>query len=183
MRKRYDDELNKTILEQHERQPGIRTISWDSAQKAGLPTVEGNYLTNLKRVNHTELETVYLDAHTSISTLEEKISKLSLKQVVILDFVNFAPPIHNGNWEERKREENNAEQDEKGGEQEGGEAETKEPDPNAEASKWLEEKEEEWFRYTFEEGGYKEFSEYFLDKLKKCRNANRGEVCLDNCGE
>jgi len=181
MRTGYDAEHNKTTLERHERQPGIRTISWESAINGGLPAVEGNYLTNFRRVNHTELKTVYLDAHASISTLEEEISKLSLMQVVILDFANFSPPIYNATWEEWKREENNAEQGEQR-EGEGNETEEKETDPRAEKLRWLKEKEEEWFGDTFEGGGYKDFSQHFLDRLKKCKNANAGNFCLDNCG-
>ncbi len=126
-------------------------------------------------------KTVYLDAHASISTLEEEISKLSLMQVVILDFANFSPPIYNATWEEWKREENNAEQGEQR-EGEGNETEEKETDPRAEKLRWLKEKEEEWFGDTFEGGGYKDFSQHFLDRLKKCKNANAGNFCLDNCG-
>ena len=185
-RKGYDNEHNKTTLEHHESQPGIRTISWESARKGGLATVEGNYLSNFKRVNHTELKTVYLDSHVPISTLEEEISKLSPMQVAILDFTNFSPPIYKGTWEKRKREENIEEQDEQGKEQEGegaeNETEKEEADPISETARWLEEKEVEWFRYTFEEGGYKDFSQHFLDKLKKCANANSGDFCLNNCG-
>lgn len=184
--KGYDDEHNKATLKHHERQPGIRTISWESAREGGLATVEGNYLSNFKRVNHTELETVYLDAHVPISTLEEEILKLSPMQVVILDFTNFSPPIYKGTWEKQKREENIVEQDEQGKEQEGegteNETEKEEADPTAETVRWLEEKEVEWFRYTYEDGGYKAFSQNFLDKLKKCRNANLGDICLNNCG-
>jgi hypothetical protein len=184
----YDNELNKTILEHHDRQPGIRTISWDSAREGGLATVEGNYLSNFKRINHTELETVYLDAHVPISTLEEEISKVSPMQVVILDFAHFAPPIYKGTWEKRKREDNIAEQNEQGKErEEGEEVENKigeeEEDPTPEMVRWLKEQEEEWFRYTFEDGGYKDFSQHFLEKLKTCRRANWKPECLDNCGE
>lgn len=175
MQKGYDSEHNKTTLEHHERQPGIRVISWDSARKGGLPTVEANYLTNFKRVNHTELKTVYLDAHASISTLEEKILKLSPMQVVILDFANFSPPIYNPEQDEQGQEHEE-------GEGEGNESEEEKPDPTAEMAKWLEDKEQEWFKYTFEDGGYKQFSQHFLDKLKSCRNANWGNMCLENCG-
>jgi hypothetical protein len=166
MQKGFDQEHNKTTLEYRDRQPGIRVISWESARKGGLATVEANYLTNFKRVNHTELKTVYIDAHASISTLEEGISKLLPMQVVILDFANFSPPIHNSEQEEGKGEENETEE---------------KTDPSAELAKWLEEKEQEWFKYTFEDGGYKDFSQYFLDKIKKCRNANWGKMCLENC--
>jgi len=120
MRKRYDEHNKKMILEHYERQPGIRTISWGSAIQSGLAVVEGNYLTNFKRVRHAELETVYLDARASISTLEEKISKLSPTQVVILDFTHFSPSIHQeGKRRKRKREENEAEQDKEGKEKGG----------------------------------------------------------------
>src|SRR5579871_4611646 len=127
MQKRYDQEHNKTEFEHHERQPGIRVISWESARKSGLAIVEANYLTNFKRVNHTELKTVNLDAHTSNSTLEEEISKLSPMQVVILDFSNFSPPIYNPEQDERGKEQ----------EGEGYETEEEEADPTAELAKWL----------------------------------------------
>lgn len=175
VQKRYDDKLNKTVLEHQERQPGIRAISWDSARKAKLPAVEGNYLTNLKRVNHTELEIVYLDARASIPTLEEEISKLSQRQVAILDFTHFSPPIHEEKWGVGKGEEDEAEQGENQIKGEGG------IDTTTETVRWLEDKEKEWFRDTFEKGGYKSFSQVFLDKFKKCPRADLPTTCLGAC--
>ena len=154
-----DDQNGKIVINYIDGQPGIRTISWASADRAGLKAVEGSYLANFRRINHVELETVYFNAHDSISVIEEEISKLSPTQVPILSFTHFSPPI----FAESEGEE---------------EAEDLE-----ERARWLEEKEEKWFKQTFEGGGYKEFSKDFLYKLKKCSNANWGADCLSVCPE
>lgn len=191
MRKRYEwdgeQEVNKTILEHKERQPGIRAIDWDSAHTAGLAVVEGNYLANLKKINHSGLETVYIDARAPVATLEEKISKVSPGEAVILDFAGFGPVINEG-WKEKRQEEWSQEQQDQpreeqegSGEEENGTEAEPEPDLVAETAKWLEEREKEWFTYTFEKGGYKNFSEVLLEKLRKCPRANLNEFCLAIC--
>jgi hypothetical protein len=179
MQKWLDDTQNKMVLGHQKRQSGIRAVSWDSARKANLAAVEGNYLDNLKRVNHTELETVYLDARASIPALEEEILRLSQRQVAMLDFTHFSPPIHKENWRWSKREENGAEQGEQRKRQEEIEWET---DTAAETARWLEEKEKEWFRDTFDKGGYRTFSQVFLEKLEKCPRADLPSDCLGACG-
>jgi hypothetical protein len=195
LQKRFVEKENKMVLEHRERMAGIRAISWDSARKANLAAVEGNYLDNLKRINHTELETVYLDAHASIPTLEKEISKLSQKQVAILDFAKFSPSISEKKSGEQKRDEFGAAQEEPRPEQgleqgtESGSEQAPEqqkeevkPDNTAETAKWLEEKEKEWFRDTFDAGGYRNFSEALLYKLKKCPRADWPSECLGACG-
>lgn len=157
MQMRLDEVHDEIVLVHNERQSGIRAISWDSARKANLAAVEGNYLTNRNRVNDTKLEMVYLDVRTSIPLLEEKISKLSQKQVAVLDFTYFSPPIRRGDWESK----------------EGGDDE----------AWWLEDKEQEWFKDVFEKGGYKDFSQLFLNKLKKCPRADYPTECVGACGE
>lgn len=179
MQRRYDDKLKKTILAHQSRQSGIRAISWDSARKANLAAVEGNYLTNLKRVNHTELEMVYLDARTSIPALEKEISRLSRGQVAILDFTFFSPPVHPENWVAGELDEDEAAREERKKLQE---AQGKEIGPAAETAIWLEQREKEWFRDVFEQGGYKNFSQVFLDKLKKCPRADLPTECTGACG-
>jgi hypothetical protein len=179
MQKRHDDEHDKLILDHQEHFAGIRAISWDSARAANLAAVEGNYLTNLERVNHTKLEIVYLDAHAPIPALEEAISKLSQRQVAMLDFTHFSPPIHKETWKVKKREDNEGVQDEQSEKQENGEGEA---ESTVETAKWLEEKQNEWFTNTFEQGGYKNFSQVFMDKLTKCRRADYPGECLAACG-
>lgn len=166
LRKRYDDEHKKTILVRRKRQPGIGTISWESARQAGLPTVEGNFLANFKRVNptHVEFETVYLDARTPIPTLVDKILNLSERQVAVIDFADFSTPVFEMEETQIEKEEEEV------------------TDPFAETARWLEEREQAWLK-SFEDGGYKEFCQEYLDKLKKCRNANDRLKCLDNCGD
>jgi hypothetical protein len=171
MQKRLNATDNSTILLHQERQSGIRAISWDSAQKAKLPAVEGNYLTNLKRISHIELEIVYLDARATISTLEEEISRLSDRQVAMLDFTYFSPPIQRptigeANKEERVREQLKREQSQ---------------DMVEETAEWLEEEEKEWFQEYFDKMGYKTYSQVFLDKLKKCVRADLPTACLGAC--
>jgi hypothetical protein len=179
MQKRHDDEHDKTVLDHQERFSGIRAISWDSARQANIAAVEGNYLNNLKRVNHTELEIVYMDARASIPALEEEILKLSQRQVAMLDFTHFSPPIIGEPSGARKRDEEEAENGEHENEDENGHGE---PDTAAETARWLEEKEQEWFRNTFEQGGYQNFSQVLLDKLKKCPRADWPSECLGACG-
>jgi len=190
MQKRYDEEKGETILEHCARQPGIRTISWESAHEGGLVSVEGNYLTNFKRVNNAELETVYLNAYTPIPILKETISKLSWMQVAILDFTDFSPQIYEVKLEQRNEDDNNAGEGAGGEKREGAEGEDEEQmrmkqielDAVMKAVKWLEEKEEEWFN-IFEEGGYKNFSQTFLTRLQACPKANWRSGCLEICGE
>jgi hypothetical protein len=208
MQKRHD-EHDKIVLDHQERLSGIRAISWDSARKANIAAVEGNYLTNFKRVNDNGLETVYVDARASIPELEEKISKLLRTQVAILDFKHFSPPILQESWRVRKRDENEAPEEAQGENHESGEGQKQEwreeakpewregenqewieghtdpapePDPAAETVRWLQEREEEWFRDTFEQGGYRNFSQVFMDKLKKCPRADLPTECLGACG-
>lgn len=183
MQKRLNTTDYSTILEHHERQSGIRAISWASAQKAKLPTVEGNYLTNLKRISHKELEIVYLDARAPIAVLEKKISSLTEKQVAMLDFAKFSPPIQLptlGTKEEEEKEEAEEEQEQ---EQEQGERRSRKRGlvTVEDTARWLEEKQEEWFRESFTQMGYKNYSRVYLDKLKKCARADLPTACLGAC--
>lgn len=175
MQKRLNATDNSTILEHQEHQSGIRAISWDSAQKAKLPAVEGNYLTNLKRVSHTELEIVYLDARAPIPTLEAEISRLSEKQVAMLDFAHFSPPIHQVKMGATIGEEDGADEGKNHLRGDRG------LDTVAETAKWLEDREKEWFRESFDGMGYKAYSQTFLDKLKKCVRADLPTACLGAC--
>jgi hypothetical protein len=179
MQHRYDEKNKKTILEHHERMSGIRAISWGSARKANIAAVEGNYLDNLKRINNTELEIVYLDARGSIPELEAEISKLSQRQVAMLDFTNFSPPIHKDVLRVRKREESETKREVEG---EKKETAKEEADPLAPTAKWLQEVEKRWFTETFEKGGYKAYSQPLWDKLQKCPRANHPTECLGVCG-
>lgn len=169
MQKRRNVTDYSIILEHQQRQSGIRAISWESAQKAKLPTVEGNYLTNLKRISHKELEIVYFDARTPIPELEERISRLTEKQVAMLDFVNFSPPIQPPNIDTEE------------GEEESGETRKEKMARLKAAAEWLEERQEEWFDGLFNGLGYKIYSKVFLDKLKKCPRADLPASCLGAC--
>lgn len=171
MQKRLNATDNSTILELQERQSGIRAISWESAQKAKLPTVEGNYLTNLQRISHKELEIVYFDARAPIAVLEEGISRLTENQVAMLDFAYFSPPIQPPALEAKEEE------------QEQGEKQLRERElvTVEDTARWLEERQEEWFRESFNKMGYKDYSWVFLDKLKKCLRADLPTACLGAC--
>lgn len=173
MQRRLNATDNSTILEHQQRQSGIRAISWESAQNAKLPTVEGNYLTNLKRISHKELEIVYLDARAPIAVLEEGISRLTEKQVAMLDFAYFSPPIQPSTLEAEGEEE----------QQEQGEKQVRERGlvTVEDTARWLEERQEEWFRESFNKMGYKDYSWVFLNKLKKCVRADLPTACLGAC--
>jgi len=175
MQKRLNATDNSTILEHHDKQSGIRAISWESAQKAKLPAVEGNYLTNRKRVSRNELEIVYLDARAPIPTLEEEISRLSERQVAMLDFAHFSPPIQRPSLGATIGDGNEDEQENKQLRRE------KDSDNVEETARWLEDREKEWLSESFDKMGYKAYSQVFLDKLKKCVRADLPTACLGAC--
>jgi hypothetical protein len=176
MRKRWDDQEKQTVLHHEERQPGIRTISWDSARKIGIKAVEGNYLNNLKRIAHVQPPVMYFDVRMPLPTLLEEISKLPLNYVAMLDFKHFGPPIDVGIRRAKRQEPSEASPAEQ-------EATEELPlDANAEAAAWLEEKEKEWFSNTFIPGGYKDWLGSLMESIRVCPRANMNNWCLENCG-
>jgi hypothetical protein len=163
IQKRFYEETNETLLYHHPKHPGIRVVSYASAQNAGLKVVEGRYLSNQQRNSRKRsLESITVDVaqyalHSRISALQAAIAKLPT-QVIILDFANFGPQSLD---------------------------KTEEQSLHAQGIRYsssaLDRLEERWFKDVFEGTGVNEYVRSMSGKIQRCRTADWPDVCLRNC--
>jgi hypothetical protein len=146
--------------------PGVRLISYESAQQAGIKTVEGRYLSNQKaQIKATELRKALIDASKMVleggpAALESHISSLEHTDVAILDFANFA----HGKWMKKFVES--------------GLDLNSRYDDLAYLSNDVEEK----FQESYSKTGMRSYSAPLLQSLRKCLNANnKRSGCLQIC--
>jgi hypothetical protein len=157
--------------------PGIRAVSWASAEKAGLKVVESRYLANqalnspLDTLRHRFTEVVFdvsrlIAAEHTVSALEHGIAGLTPDQVAVLDFANFSPRLLVDETEAPgSTRAKGASEDEQ----------------RLVSNKNLTHIERLWFRDVFDRSGAKQYIAPLADRVNACPRVNDDDSCLQSC--